>query len=88
MPIAQASAIVVNQSHEEQVSRSRTQSSSSSPDFAATTFLRVKAITMTASTTIPAAVNPAIRDDWHDNLEWEHTILLRPLRAPRGGQLS
>jgi len=60
MPIAQASAIVVNQSHEEQVSRSRTQSSSSSPDFAATTFLRVKAITMTASTTIPAAVNPAI----------------------------
>ena len=37
---------------------------------------------------VQAGVNPAIRDDWHDNLEWEHTILLRPLRAPRGGQLS
>ena len=37
---------------------------------------------------VQAGVNPAIRDDWHDNFEWEQTILFRPLRAPRGGQLT
>ena len=36
---------------------------------------------------VQAGVNPAIRDDWHDNFEWEQTILFRPLRAPRGGRL-
>ena len=30
--------------------------------------------------TIHAGVNSAILDDWHDNLEWEQTILFRPLR--------
>lgn len=33
--------------------------------------------------TIHAGVNPAILDDWHDNFEWEQTILFRPLRMPR-----
>jgi len=31
---------------------------------------------------VQAGVNPAIREDWHDDLEWEQTILFRPLRAP------
>ena len=33
--------------------------------------------------TIHAGVNPAIQDDWHDNFDWEQTILFRPLRMPR-----
>jgi len=31
---------------------------------------------------VQAGVNPAIREDWHDDLEWEQTILFRPLRTP------
>lgn len=37
---------------------------------------------------VQAGVNPAIMSDWHDAFDWEQTILLRPLRAPHGGQLS
>ena len=32
---------------------------------------------------VQAGVNPAIRDDWHDDFEWEQNILFRPLRAPQ-----
>lgn len=31
---------------------------------------------------VQAGVNPTIREDWHDDLEWEQTILFRPLRTP------
>lgn len=32
---------------------------------------------------VQAGVHREILDDWHPDLEWEQTILLRPLRAPR-----
>ncbi|MDO5082267.1 hypothetical protein EII34_14010 [Arachnia propionica] len=31
---------------------------------------------------VQAGVHRSILDDWHPDLEWEQTILLRPLRAP------
>ncbi|MDO4645666.1 MAG: glycoside hydrolase family 16 protein [Propionibacteriaceae bacterium] len=31
---------------------------------------------------VQCGVNPAIHEDWHDDLEWEQTILFRPLTAP------
>lgn len=34
--------------------------------------------------TVQAGVNPAIQEDWHDDFEWEQTILFTPLRAPGG----